>query len=214
MVTTEERRKRQKRQERQKAKTCNFLLIYLGSPYRLQKELRCSEEEANYLHKRFFDTYEHYYSWAKEQIEKIKLLGRVTSEAGRIRRLPAVKIYPQDSKEYKHAIRQGLNFIIQSLGASITKRAMLALDRAGFQVITQVHDSVTIQIKKEEAPEAIEKVREIAESAYPLSVPLKADLKLLTSFSESDILILTGGKDDERNCQRSQKSSRLNGQSN
>ena len=111
----------------------------------------------------------------------------VISETGRVRRLADIQNAPSFSKEYRHAIKQGYNFPIQSLGASITKRAMIELYRRRFRIVTQVHDSVVISLNEKELDKAKE-IQSIAENVYKISVPLKADIKLLTSLAESDII--------------------------
>ena len=117
--------------------------------------------------------------------------GLVVSETGRIRNLPEVQTLPSNSREWKHAVKQGYNFPIQSLGASITKRAMIELDRRGFKIVTQVHDSVVIQVPKTQIHK-VEEIQTVAETIYPLTVPLKVDIKLLTSLLESDKLQIEG----------------------
>lgn len=114
--------------------------------------------------------------------------GWVISEQGRVRRLPDLKRYPLFSRECRHAIKQGYNFPIQSLGATITKRAMIALHKLGYKLVTQVHDSVVIQVPIAQAKELLPKIVAIAEGIYPCSVPIKVDAKILTSLHESDKL--------------------------
>ena len=83
------------------------------------------------------------------------------------------------NKQYKHALKQGYNFPIQSLGASITKRAMVQLFRSGFDVVTQVHDSIVCQAKAGEADHKARFMQLIMQQVYPVSVPLgKASLLL------------------------------------
>jgi len=91
------------------------------------------------------------------------------------------------SREWRHALKQGYNFPIQSLGASITKRVMIELHRRKFKIVTQVHDSVVITLPENEIGKSKE-IQQIAENVYKVSVPLKAEVKLLTSLSESDII--------------------------
>lgn len=182
---------------RQVGKTVNFLTIYDGSAWRLSAEIDRPVEECKQILSSFFGMYERYAEYLKEQKTFMRRHGKVISDAGRVRRLPDVIKFKSNiwSKEYRHAIKQGYNFPIQSLGATITKRAMCDLHRAGYDLVTQVHDSVIIQVRRTDVPQAIKDIKEIAENVYPLSVPLVADIKVLTSFSEDDTLDMEGLKD-------------------
>ena len=96
------------------------------------------------------------------------------------------EIFTVAKKAYKHALKQGYNFPIQSLGASITKRALIELHGLGFQLVTTVHDSVVLQVKETETHKW-RFAQKVLENVYPLSVPLVAEAKLLKSLDESEV---------------------------
>lgn len=98
----------------------------------------------------------------------------------------AERPYVYCSLKYAHAKKQAYNFPVQGLGASITKAALVELSRQGFAIKTTVHDSIVVQVPQSQAEEQAERVRQVMESAYKLTVPLKVDLKLLLSLDESD----------------------------
>lgn len=180
--------------ERQFGKTINFAMIYNASKWRLHAELKdkFSLEDCEELINEFFKTYNGYAAYLEKQKEEMIQRGAVVSETGRVRRLPALKTPPArewspEGKAFRHALNQGYNFPIQCLGASITKRAMIALDAEGHDIVTQVHDSVTLQVLKVDVPKLVGPVQDLAESVYPLTVPLKADVKVLNSLNESDV---------------------------
>ncbi len=183
--------------DRQLGKKLNFAMIYNASPYRLQSELgeEYSIETCQALRKAFYDTYYGYASYLRDQRKFMTNSGAVVSATGRVRRLPVLMHSSWKSKEFRHAINQGYNFPIQSLGASITKRAMLKLHQAGYDIVTQVHDSVVIQLHVSEIAKVSE-IQKIAEGVYQLTVPLKADIKLLNSLDESDLY--TGENENAR----------------
>lgn len=91
------------------------------------------------------------------------------------------------ARKFSHAINQGVNFPVQSAAASIVKRAMLALDKAGYQIVMQVHDSVVIQLDKAFYVDEISTIVDILENTTKLSVPLKVDWKMLNSLDEKDV---------------------------
>ena len=100
----------------------------------------------------------------------------------------------------------GYNFPIQSLGASVTKRAMIELHRRKFKIVTQVHDSVVIQIPKTDLHK-VEEIQTVAETIYPLTVPLKVDIKLLTSLLESDKIQIEGVNNEQCSNSKQNKGS-------
>jgi len=177
--------------ERPLAKTLNFALIYGCSAYRLQLELPdFSVEDCQKFRDHFFAVYSGYEAYLESQVRFVRDYGFVISPFGRIRRLPQAQTASLDSKEYRHAINQALNFPIQSAAASTCKRAMIALHKLGYKIVNQVHDAVYIEIEKERAKKEINKIKEVAENTVKISIPLKVEIKILQSFDESDIIEL------------------------
>ena len=91
----------------------------------------------------------------------------------------------------KDALNNCLNFQIQSLAASVVKRAALGINREfkkrGWdgQVIAQIHDQLIIKIKKELAEEAKWVVKEIMETTTQLpGVTLKAPPEIAKNFRD------------------------------
>lgn len=182
--------------DRQVGKATNFAMIYDASAYRLSSMIEKSVDDCQFIINEFFNLYKGYKRYLNQQRRFIEVNGLVVSETGRVRRLPEIHRQPTNTKEWRHALKQGYNFPIQSLGASITKRAMIELEKRGVQIVTQVHDSVVISLPENKLDKVAE-IQHVAETIYPISVPLKADIKLLTSLSESDILI-TKEKNNEQ----------------
>lgn len=187
--------------DRQVGKATNFAMIYDASAYRLSSMIEKSVDDCQFIINEFFNLYKGYKRYLNSQRRFIEVNGLVVSETGRVRRLPEIHTQPTNTKEWRHALKQGYNFPIQSLGASITKRAMIELEKRGVQIVTQVHDSVVISLPENKLDKVAE-IQHVAENIYPISVPLKADIKLLTSLSESDILT-TKEKNDEQ-CSNNQ----------
>lgn len=218
-------------EERQVGKESNFLLIFKGSPTRLQTTLKLkagknySVEECAAFRDAFFERYPQYAAYLQQQLEFMKRYGVVFTETGRMRRLPDIKLgqyinykhrelrnLPQEiraevvryihanklgdatkdlifstvSKRYSHATKQGFNFPIQGLAASIIKRAIIHLERAGYKVVTTVHDSVDILVPVASAASELQRCKSILESCYTLKVPLVFEGKILRSLSEAD----------------------------
>ena len=192
--------------DRQVGKTTNFAMIYDASAYRLSAILNKSVDEAQEIIHNFYNLYKGYKKYLQKQLRFMIANGLVVSETGRIRRLPEVNELASNTKEWKHAVKQGYNFPIQSLGASVTKRAMIELHRRKFKIVTQVHDSVVIQIPKTDLHK-VEEIQTVAETIYPLTVPLKVDIKLLTSLLESDKIQIEGVNNEQCSNSKQNKGS-------
>ena len=77
---------------------------------------------------------------------------------------------------------KGLNRLIQGSAADQTKAAMVALAKAGFTPILQVHDELALSVKTRE--EAVEAARIMAE-AVRLEVPSRCDVEIGPSWGEA-----------------------------
>jgi DNA polymerase I-like protein with 3'-5' exonuclease and polymerase domains len=77
---------------------------------------------------------------------------------------------------------KGLNRLIQGSAADQTKAAMVALNKAGFRLLLQVHDEIAVSVEnKEQAQEA---ARIMAE-AVSLEVPSRVDVEVGPSWGEA-----------------------------
>lgn len=95
------------------------------------------------------------------------------------------EIYKKANRIYNHALKQGINAPFQTIEAAIVKGAIGNLLRAKFDVKLMVHDSIIVEVDKSRIYQK-EQMKEIMESSYQLSVPLKVDIKVIKSFDEKD----------------------------
>ena len=77
---------------------------------------------------------------------------------------------------------KGLNRLIQGSAADQTKAGMLALHKAGFRILLQVHDEVAVSVQDKDA--ALEAAR-IMKEAVSLEVPSQVDTELGPSWGEA-----------------------------
>lgn len=99
------------------------------------------------------------------------------------------KALPREEAVIKYGMRikragtyKGLNRLIQGSAADQTKAAMIALHKAGFKLLLQVHDEVDLSVRNaEEAREAAN----IMENAVRLQVPSRVDVELGKSWGEA-----------------------------
>lgn len=191
---------------RQQAKTVNFLLIYFGSPWRLCHELgsdpakdEVALKRAEKIHGDFFRVHHELKEWVMRTRDALTRDGFVTSWFGRTRYLP--EVWSRDDKDVQHALRQGVNHVVQSTAASICKRAMLKIDEmnAGkrdrelikiqnstkkYLLVNQVHDSIIAEVDENFAEEAMEQIKKCMEFAVEFGVPLPVDAKIIKTFRE------------------------------
>ena len=173
---------------RQQAKTVNFLMIYGGSPWRLCCELGKDPKNSAELDMcekiidGFFSAHPKLKQWLQENKARVLQHGYVTSMFGLRRNLPAV--WSWDTKAKKHALKQATNFAVQSAAASICKRAMIKLHAEGFQIVNQVHDSITCTCPDcKPLPDLyLKEISHIMCSVVELSVPLTVDAKISKTF--------------------------------
>lgn len=77
---------------------------------------------------------------------------------------------------------KGLNKLIQGSAADQTKAAMVALHKAGFNILLQVHDEIALSIRNiDEARSAAD----IMEKAVQLEVPSRVDVEVGPSWGEA-----------------------------
>lgn len=95
--------------------------------------------------------------------------------------------YEQAIVEYGQRIKRagtykGLNKLIQGSAADQTKAAMVALAKAGFDPILQVHDELALSVKNREEALA---AAEIMANAVRLEVPSRCDVEVGPSWGEA-----------------------------
>jgi len=133
--------------------------------------------------KEFYDSIE---ASAKEH-------GHVTTLAGRRRLLP--DIHSPNQQHFALARRQAINTVIQGSAADVIKLAMLAvfhdreLARMQAGLLLQVHDELLLELPREHAGAAGERVAELMRSVRPggeeLCVPLLVDWGYGANWAEA-----------------------------
>ena len=205
------------KQLRQKAKDYSLGIPYGLGDYGLSKLINVNQSEAKELIKSYLKAYPQLSSWMERTNERVKTIGNVKSEAGRVRHMPkapviwntngpiilnSLKLWEkwngskkyadkkEEARKIKKALNNGKNFQIQSLAASITNRACIAiareLKRKGVKghVCAQIHDQIIVRVPKDEAKTWRKSVQFLMENTYKLSIPLKAPAEIALDFYE------------------------------
>ncbi len=124
---------------RQFAKTINFLVIYGGGAEALAYQLRIPYKQAKTIHDQFKRTYLHLFRFMDKCTEETHAKGGVIRMwSGRYRHF-----------RFKSDYHKAFNAIVQGGAFEIVKRSMLGLNRAGFDIRNQVHDSVWLMVNDE-----------------------------------------------------------------
>lgn len=183
--------------DRSLGKTINFAIIYNASGWRIAEILgymqgihfddmeakRKAAKQGDVIIQELFGKYSGLKKYLEEQKNYMLKYKITQSPYGKIRRLAGLA--STERSVFNHAIKQGFNFPIQSMGASICKRAMIKLTEDKYQIVNQVHDSIFIEHPQEQDMSFyIKDVKKCMESVIKLSVPLVAEPKLLTSFED------------------------------
>ena len=161
---------------RKKAKAINFGIMYGMGEYSLSQDLHISRAQAkeyieNYLHN--FPKVDQY---LKDIVKEGYEHGYVKTMFGRRRYIP--ELSGQNRMIKSAGERIAMNSPIQGTAADIIKLAMIGVHRklseSGLdaKLILQVHDELLLEVRKDQAEEAMALLKDQMEHAVTLSVPL------------------------------------------
>ena len=182
------------KEERQIAKATSFLIVYGGTAFTLANNNRIPLQRAEAIINTYMEVFPGIGSYINNTYETIREDGYITSIFGRKRRLPNVR--SKDDKIVRRALRQGLNFTIQSAASDIIlcgiKGLSQSLPATGAKIVSTVHDSLEITCPKNSLQECLELCyNELVETPtlrkdfnIHFEVPLKIDAEVGHSFGD------------------------------
>lgn len=179
--------------QRRLAKTVVFGVIYGISAFGLAQRTDLSRSEAQELIDALFARFPGLRRYIDETLEQGRRAGYVQSLFGRRRYVPDLQ--SSNSQRRQAAEREAINAPIQSSAADIMKVAMInvaqELKRYELQtrLLLQVHDELILEAPHQETNEVRRMVRAVMEQAYPLGVPLKADVEVGDNWEEMQEVI-------------------------
>jgi DNA polymerase I-like protein with 3'-5' exonuclease and polymerase domains len=186
------------------AKRLNFGVLYGGGAQALEAALKkeaifWSRDQCEAFIATYFEVRPTLKAGIEALMEDAKRLGYVRSFTGRVRRIP--EVYSTDERIAGHALRQAVNFPVQSGAAEMTLMALVVLSDAlvaadaRSKVILTVHDSIVIDTHVDELYEVATLGKEVMEDIPVhapkvfdgidwswLKVPLKADCEVGTTW--------------------------------
>ena len=151
---------------RQSAKTVTFSILYQAGPYNLYEQINMyirdnnldmtfTMRDAEQAIANYFKEFPQLKKWIEANKKQIAIRGYVYSAFGRKRRLPNVK---SDSAGIAaHAIRSGLNFLVQSPASDVNLLATVDMQnwldnnpgKIDAKIFALVHDSILAEVKEE-----------------------------------------------------------------
>jgi len=183
-----------KKQERQIAKAVSFLIAYGGGAYRLSETTGISQRRSEKIIEKYAEVYPGIFRYMDFVHDFIRQNQYAYTIFGRRRHLPDVR--SRDSKVSKGALRQGLNFTIQSAASDILLCAIKGITKSfkGFnsRIVATVHDSIEIIAPYNEVEEALEIVYDEMvnyktvrkDFGITFNIPLNIDAEVGTSFGD------------------------------
>ena len=181
------------KQERRHAKAINFGLIYGMSPYGLTRTTDLTLAEAENFVREYFRQFPGVKKWLDNTRLEATRQGYVETLLGRRRYFPALAAGTNYTIRQREE-REAINAPVQGTAADIIKLAMLklpkALKEAGLKtkMILQIHDELIFEVPLEEIDQASRLVKNLMESAFPLSVPLVTEAKIGNNWGELSVI--------------------------
>ena len=188
------------KQERQIAKTVSFLIVYGGGPFNLSETMNIPLSKAE----KIIDSYKNVYPAIFEYMEFVNDFIRTNGYAYTIfgRRRNLLDVFSNDRSVVNRALRQGLNFTIQSTASDILLVSLLGASRnfkrsnLSARAVATVHDSIEVVCPHHEIKETLSILYEEMVN-YPtikklfniyFDIPLKIDVEVGTSFGDGTLI--------------------------
>ena len=174
---------------RSRAKEVNFGIVYGMSDYGLSENLNITRKEAKEYIDNYFKKYEGVKKFMDKAIEKCKEDGFVTTLFDRKRFIPEINHKNFNLRSF--AERTAMNTPIQGTAADIIKIAMVRVNeeledrKLKSKLILQVHDELIVDASQDEIDIVNELIVRNMENAAKLSVPLKVDINVGSSWYET-----------------------------
>lgn len=173
---------------RRQAKTVNFGIIYGIGARALAAALKISEDQAQGLINDYFRKLPRVREYLERTKDEVRQLGFAITVLGRKRPFPDISSPDRQVRAY--AERAAINAPLQGSAADIIKLAMLKIRREimpnfpGAKMILQVHDELLFELPAGQVRVFSREVQIAMETAFPLCIPLNADIKVGKNWGE------------------------------
>ena len=174
---------------RGRAKAVNYGLAYGMNAYGLATRLEITADEAQEFIDAYFASFPQIRDFLDHQVGKATADGFTETLLGRRRYIP--ELTATNPRVRDMGRRMALNAPIQGSAADVFKLGMLKVDAAleasglDCHMLLTVHDELVFEVAEPQVEEAARLVKAEMEDAYPLSVPLQADIGWGANWAEA-----------------------------
>lgn len=165
---------------RRKAKEVNFGILYGIGPFGLKTRLGISQTQAKEIIDTYFRTFKKVKDFMDNSILQAKEKGYAETLYGRRRYLKNINSNNRVVRQFEE--RVAINMPIQGTAADMIKIAMIRIHnelkkkKYKTKMLLQVHDELVFDAHKSELDEIRPMIKELMENAFPLKVPVIADI--------------------------------------
>ena len=196
--------------QRQAAKAVTFGIMYGASAGKISETVTkdsgkpFSRKEAQEVIDEYFDAFHGLRDWLEGNRQFIKQNGFVYSFFGRKRRLP--NVMSSDQAIQGHAIRSGLNFLVQSTASDINLLGAIDMNlwiqASGMdaKIFALVHDSILAEVREDQVDEYKNKLGEFIQMDRGVSIPgvaVGCDFEVGDDYSMTKFDKMYFGEEDE-----------------
>lgn len=167
---------------REKAKVLNLSVGYRATAYSVMQQLGCSESEAQAEIDGWWEMFPGLRKWEEDLITQARATGHITTLYGRKIKIDDLHHGNQWCREASE--RDVVNNFVQGSAAEVMQLGMIQLDRAGHNILVQVHDEVLAEEPITEIQKKADEAKHILETCVKLDVPLTVDMHIGRSWQE------------------------------
>jgi DNA polymerase-1 len=174
---------------RRKAKVANYGILYGISAAKLATDIGIEREDAEEFVENYFKVVPRVREYLNDVVEGARQNGYVTTVMNRRRYIPDINSGNIGVRRF--AERTAINTPIQGSAADLIKIAMIKIAEIIAErelrsiMILQVHDELVFEVPLEEVNEMEKLIKETMETAYPLNVPVVADIRTGKNWLEA-----------------------------
>ena len=174
---------------RRRAKMVNYGLAYGMNAFGLASRLDIAPDEAQEIMDSYFSSFPRIREYLDKNVARAAAEGFTETILGRRRYIPELQAANPRVRDLGR--RMALNAPIQGSAADVFKLGMIRVDEALLgsslecRMLLTVHDELVFEVAKGEVSEAAALVKREMESAYELTVPLRADMGWGENWAEA-----------------------------
>jgi len=174
---------------RSRAKMINYGLAYGMNAFGLASRLGIAPDEAQEFIDAYFARFPKIREFLDRQVSRAAAAGFTETLLGRRRYIPELQSANPRIRDLGR--RMALNAPIQGGASDVFKLAMIRVDRAlgeselDAHMLLTVHDELVFEVAEDQVEDAAKLVKDEMESAYELTVPLRADVGWGKNWAEA-----------------------------